>query len=125
MLETLPQTRWPLIVKKHEYTANGPRMTEKSADNHARPFFKVFLRAVDQLTHLPRDIAFAEREVAPARRQHVHLRPAEVQAGRLAGARHLQGDGGDGVRGRYAVRHLDRVAVVLAHHLDRERLKEI
>ena len=33
---------------------------------------------MNQLAHLPRDVAFAEGQITPARRQHVQLRPAEL-----------------------------------------------
>src|SRR5260370_39756243 len=51
-------------------------------DNHPRLLLRVALDRPDQLTHLPWDVALAEGEVTPARRQEVHFGPAEVQARR-------------------------------------------
>src|ERR1043166_3785898 len=95
------------------------------ADDDAWPLRGVFFHALNQLAHLPRDVAFAEREITPACGQHVLLWPAEMQSRRSAITRHFESDGGNGMRHRRAVVDADHVAIFLADNLDHQLLVEI
>src|SRR5438876_1224353 len=92
-----------LNIKFRSYSTPVVRL----ADDHARLFRGVGLGGADQLAHLPRHVTLAKGQVTPARGQGSDFRPAEVQARRLAETRHLQRDGGDGLRHARTARRLD------------------